>query len=93
VRGGTLTFGPVNRHGPWLARWGGPQGDHAMVVVSTDVETEGDLRVPEKLRIGSSGRALAAAPQRGSTPMWPWAVGGALVILLIEWAIYCRRIS
>ena len=93
VRGGTLTFGPVNRHGPWLARWGGPQGDHAMVVVSADVEAEGDLRVPEKLRIGSSGTALAAAPQRGSTPMWPWAVGGALVILLIEWAIYCRRIS
>ncbi|MCH2141707.1 MAG: VWA domain-containing protein [Phycisphaerales bacterium] len=93
VSSGTVTFGPAQQHGPWLLRWNGPNAGRQYVVVSMPVVSESDLRVPEALRIGQQQSVLAAAPSRGSAPVWPWALGAALIVLILEWAIYCRRIS
>lgn len=91
VVGRSVTFGPVRAHGPWLLR--AHEGGRQYVVVSMPVADESDLRVPDAVRIGQQQRVLVAAPAKGSTPVWPWALGAALAILLLEWAIYCRRIS
>lgn len=55
---------------------------------------ESDVRVPERIPAGGPGaeiRELAAI--RAATPeVWRWFVGGALLLLLVEWWVYNRRV-
>ncbi len=55
---------------------------------------ESDIRVPEKPPEGGPGAAIRElAAIRTATPeVWRWFVGGALLILLIEWWVYNRRV-
>jgi hypothetical protein len=54
---------------------------------------ESDLRVAQDLKIGS----MKTAGQLGSSvvkkEIWPWFVLAALVLLMLEWVVYTRRMS
>ncbi|MDP7028836.1 MAG: BatA and WFA domain-containing protein [Phycisphaerales bacterium] len=84
-------WGPVDRAGPWVVRWDEPTAGHRFVAVRVPVQLEGDLRVPEAMHIGGV-EATAAGNAAASTPLWPWALCGSLLVLLIEWAVYTSRI-
>jgi len=53
---------------------------------------ESDIRPRELTTLG--GRAVVqGTPIRTATPeVWRWFVGAALVLLMIEWIIYNRRV-
>jgi hypothetical protein len=63
-----------------------------VVAVQLPAAIEGDLSRPEQLMIG--GEAVDSGASLGrSVPLWPWAIGASLLVLMIEWAVFTRRIA
>lgn len=89
--GGRVSWGPVAEAGPWLVQWEGATPGRRLVSVRLPAETEGNLATPTDLTIGGDRIGLDASVGR-PVPLWPWAIVGALAVLLIEWGVYCRRI-
>lgn len=90
--GGRVSWGPVNEAGPWLVQWGGGSSGRRLVSVRLPAESEGNLAVPETLTIG--GEQIDPNADAGRPiPLWPWAIAAALLVLLLEWGVYCRRIG
>jgi len=89
--GGRVSWGPVSEAGPWLVQWQGQTPGRRFVSVRLPAETEGNLATPTDLTIGGERIGLDA-PVGRPVPLWPWAIVGALAVLLIEWGVYCRRI-
>ncbi len=46
-----------------------------------------------QLRLGGGAVALAADEQLGLQEFWAWLVAGALMLLIIEWIVYHRRLQ
>jgi Ca-activated chloride channel family protein len=89
--GGRVSWGPARESGPWLVEWNGANAGRRLVAVRLPAATEGDLQQRGDLTIGDERFASSGSGGR-PVPLWPWAILGALVVLLIEWAVYCRRI-
>ena len=63
--------------------------DHAFAVNLLN-EPEGDIRPAEKiLTHESKGVHLAGGSQY--MPLWPWAVGLCLALIMLEWWVYHRK--
>ena len=90
--GGRVSWGPVIESGPWLVQWQGGTPGRRLVSVRLPAETEGHLALPEALTIGGEQIQTNASGTR-PMPLWPWAIAAALLVLLVEWAVYCRRIG
>jgi hypothetical protein len=86
-----VSWGPARESGPWLVEWNGANAGRRLVAVRLPAATEGDLQQRGDLTIGDERFASSGSGGR-PVPLWPWAILGALVVLLIEWAVYCRRI-
>lgn len=52
---------------------------------------ESDIRVVEELQFGGRTLEATAGEVRTRQELWPWLLLLGLGILLVEWAIYCRR--
>lgn len=46
----------------------------------------------ERFTVGSENVEAVRAETRVNEPLWPWAAGMALVLLIVEWWIYNRRV-
>ncbi len=55
--------------------------------------SESNIRPAETLQIGQTTLTPAAAEQTGLREFWPWLAGLALLVLLVEWLVYHRRVS
>ena len=52
---------------------------------------ESDIRPRDEVKIGD--QVLASGPTRGTpSDLWPWAALAALVLLVVEWALYYFRV-
>ncbi|NUQ50405.1 MAG: hypothetical protein HUU27_10880 [Phycisphaerae bacterium] len=65
---------------------------HERFAINAENPAESDIAPPQEIRVGAipvqQGQAL-----RTSTPeVWRWFIGAALMIALIEWYIYNRRV-
>jgi len=69
---------------------GPPEG---LFAVNLFDETESNIRPNPALVLGS-GQVLVipAGRRRVSQPLWPWLLGFALLVLLVEWYVYNRRV-
>ena len=86
-----MSWGPAREAGPWLVEWDGANAGRRLMTVRLLAATEGDLLQDGDLTIG--GEQFTASDSGGRpVPLWPWAIVGALVVLLVEWAVYCHRI-
>lgn len=88
---GLINFGQTQRAGLYRIEPGLPE--HDRFAVQPAATAEGDIRPRSTLRIGtetvvSGGRIGLSNPE-----IWRWFVGAALVMLLIEWYIYTRRVA
>lgn len=52
---------------------------------------ESDIRPRSSLQIGQTVIQPSAAQRTGLRELWPWLVGLALLVLLLEWMVYHRR--
>jgi len=86
-----VAWGPVEQAGVWLLTWDEPTPGHLAVAVAGAAAAEGDLSHPPAQVFGAV-EALVQIEQ-GTVPLWPWALLVTLIVLVIEWAMYCRRIA
>ncbi|MCH2140540.1 MAG: VWA domain-containing protein [Phycisphaerales bacterium] len=86
-----VVWGPVEQAGPWLVVWKHPDAGHRVVAVAAPVADEGDVSRPPLSEI--IGEDNFARIEEASRPLWPWALIASLLVLLLEWGIYCRRIG
>lgn len=74
--------------GVYLATWAGGRRGFAVNLLDGD---ESDIRPRDEVKIGE--QVLASGPTRGQPrDLWPWAALAALVLLLVEWALYHFRV-
>ncbi len=74
--------------GVYLASWEGGRRGFAVNLLDAD---ESDIRPRDEVKIGD--QVLASGPTRGQpSDLWPWAALAALVLLLVEWALYHFRV-
>jgi hypothetical protein len=83
-----FVYKDTERVGVYRARWEG--GGRAFAVNLLD-PLESNLQPRDAVQIGA--QQVAAGKARGQTfDTWKWAAGAALALLLLEWALYHRRI-
>jgi hypothetical protein len=93
-----FAWGPIRRAGVYLLSWQvpGAASDDAPRVrayaVNPDAEREGDIASLEQVTIGQERVSGVAADAAGYTPLWPWAVGFCLAVLMLEWWVYHRKV-
>ncbi len=56
-------------------------------------EAESNLSPRETLQIGSASITPTVSEQIGLQELWKWLAGFALIILMIEWQVYHRKVS
>jgi len=103
---GQFSWGPARLAGLYQLTWEGPgridgkahseenqtPGHRRAFAVNALSPTEGDIAVRDKITIGTDKLTGVSADDSAYTPLWPWAVGATLFMLMLEWWVYHRRI-
>jgi hypothetical protein len=85
---GDFLYKNTERVGVYRARWEGGGRSFAVNLLDAD---ESNVQPRDAVQLGS--QSIPANRERGwSTDTWKWGVLAALVLLLMEWAFYHRRI-
>ncbi|NNF42666.1 MAG: VWA domain-containing protein [Phycisphaerales bacterium] len=79
-----------SRVGLYAVRDALPPGNQ--IAVSGLSEVESDTRPRRSLQVNAVRVAAGAADRAAPRGLWPWLVGLALVLLIAEWLLYCRRL-
>ncbi len=88
----SFVFASTERSGIYTVREPGQSVDHLFPINLFD-RRESNLKVRDDLDIGYeeiSGSVANYKPARKD--IWPWLVAAALVVLIVEWYIYNRRV-
>lgn len=87
---GVARFAGALRAGVYRLDPPAPGRDHfAVNIASAD---ESDVRPRTRIRLGDAAVEVAAHVRTATPEIWRWFVGAALVLVLIEWYIYNRRV-
>jgi hypothetical protein len=86
---GDFTYKSTERVGVYRATWVG-NGERSFAVNLLDAD-ESDIRPRDEIKIGST-RVVAGQTHVQSRETWKWSAVAALVLLVLEWAFYHRRI-
>jgi hypothetical protein len=89
-----FSWGPALTVGIYDLSWDEPGlEDRSRMPMAVNLlsNREADVRVTEEIRIGQDTTAASSAEDASYTPLWPWAVGLCLVILMFEWWVYHRK--
>jgi hypothetical protein len=89
-RGGPVDFlyKDTDRVGVYRAAW--PGGGRSFAVNLLDAD-ESNIQPRDAVRIGSQ-QLVAGRSRRQTYDVWKWAALAALVLLVLEWAVYHRRV-
>jgi hypothetical protein len=94
-----FAWGPLRLTGLYELSWDAPTGTagrtssreaRAFAVNLFDPQ-EGHIAPVEDLKLGVETVAGRRPGQGLQTPLWPWALGACLLVLLAEWWVYVRR--
>jgi hypothetical protein len=99
---GRVAFGPVPRAGVYGIEWSGPAGagDTAQdgrvtrpLAVNLLDEAETDVRALDSV-VFASGEVKALEAGQSLTPrrLWKWLLLAVLLVMLVEWWVYHRRV-
>lgn len=89
IPGRGLAFGDTDFVGLYEATW--PDQKYRFAVNLFDVQ-ESMVEPRRELRIGEEVVSGEEQPMRARRELWPWFVLAALVVLVVEWIVYQRRI-
>lgn len=89
-----VSWGPVRLAGLYLLTYAVPGADEPErrpIAVNMDAETEGRIDVVENIEVGQ--QIVSGTPGAGGSylPLWPYAIGLCLAVLMLEWWVYHRR--
>jgi hypothetical protein len=86
--GALVTLPILRRVGLYAVAGAEPPYDRLALSLLSEVES--DIRPRRELLVNAepavAGEAAAAAPR----DLWPWIIAAALVLLVMEWLVYCR---
>ncbi|MCH8260646.1 MAG: VWA domain-containing protein [Planctomycetes bacterium] len=90
-----LSWGPIRLSGVYGLVWSFPDEDETYsraFAVNLLSEPEANIRPAEKI-LAHEGGGVQLAGGDGSqyTPLWPWAVGFCLALIMFEWWVYHRK--
>jgi hypothetical protein len=88
-----FAWGPIRLAGLYVLGWKMPDGstESRPFAVNMFSETEGRIAVNPSLEIGQEQIAGRRADEAVYTPLWPWAIGFCLMVLMLEWWVYHRK--
>jgi hypothetical protein len=89
-RDSDVVFGDTDRVGLYVVTRGKESRPVALNLFDPQ-ETKG--AVATELRFGQGKVARAASASAPMTPLWRWLAAGVLVLLVLEWFVYHRRIE
>jgi hypothetical protein len=88
--GRSVTLPPLRQAGLYVVQ--GARAPHDRIAVSMLSDQESDARLRDALVVNAepvtAGGVAGAAPQ----PLWPWIAAAVLVLLVVEWLVYCRLV-
>ena len=90
------TWGPIERSGIHVVTWNAPAAAERQAwfeSVRFPVEAESDANVAEAVVLGRDTFTASGGGASRYVPLWPWAIGMCLLILMIEWWIWTRRVG
>lgn len=86
------SWGPARLSGVYQLTWtSGGERESRLFAVNVTGDPEGDIRTAEQVLARESGVSVAAAEGRDYLPLWPWAVGLCLAVMMLEWWVYHRK--
>ncbi|MCP3904055.1 MAG: VWA domain-containing protein [Planctomycetes bacterium] len=89
-----LSWGPIRLAGLYVLSWEVPDQDETQTrafAVNLLDEFEGRIDVVPELQVGQTEVAGRAGESGVYTPLWPWAVALCLLVLMLEWWVYHRK--
>ncbi|MBT8486196.1 MAG: VWA domain-containing protein [Phycisphaerales bacterium] len=89
-----LSWGPIRMSGLYVLSYAMPDANDRQqraFAVNLLRPEEGDLPPAEQLEVGQETISGRAADASAYTPLWPWAIGFCLVVLMLEWWVYHRK--
>lgn len=89
--GAMRTLPSLRRVGLYSVQGVTPPMDRIAVSLLSDQES--DPRPVESITVNARRRAATAGGLPGVRELWPWLAALAIVLLIAEWLLYCRRAS
>ena len=88
-----LAWGPIRLAGLYVLSWNLPDGANETRAYAVNMfsETEGLIAVSPGVEIGKETIAGRRDDESVYTPLWPWAIGFCLMVLMLEWWVYHRK--
>ncbi|MCH7545050.1 MAG: BatA and WFA domain-containing protein [Planctomycetes bacterium] len=89
-----FSWGPIRESGLHVVSWklpGSQETYQRQFAVNLFSGTEGNIATREEITIGQEKREGLSSHEGSYTPLWPWAVGLCLSVMMIEWWIYHRK--
>lgn len=100
---GTVVYGPIRERGVYRVQWTGPAGENDTTESGGRVSRyyasnllnapESDIRPVEELGLADRLVRAKASTDGGLLELWPFVVLGALLIMMLEWWVYNKRVS
>jgi hypothetical protein len=94
VTGTRFVVGPVTRSGIHRVTWIDPatrQEVQQYFPVNIDVVSEGRIDAVESIRLGQEEVIATVGEATGRLDLWPWFLGVALVLIVVEWWLFHRQ--
>ncbi|MCZ6834726.1 MAG: hypothetical protein O7G85_03035, partial [Planctomycetota bacterium] len=89
-----FSWGPIRQSGVYVLTWTVPGAEsefERVFAVNVLSQEEGHIAALNEITIGAD-TTTSIEPGEGSyTPLWPWAVGLCLGIMMLEWWVYHRK--
>lgn len=89
-----LAWGPIRLAGVYTLTWKMPDSSDSQTrVFAANLlsENEGRLDVAPTIEIGQDTVSGRRSDEAAYTPLWPWAIGVCLAVLMLEWWVYHRK--
>lgn len=91
-----LAWGPIRLAGLYTLTWAQGAGESdqeafQQFAVNLLSETEGRIDVTPKIEVGQESIDSRDTAGNAYTPLWPWAIGLCLAVMMLEWWVYHRK--
>ena len=88
-----FSWGPIKVSGVYGVSWVMPGEDRSgkPLAVNAISESEGDIRPAQQIFAREDNVHVAGGGGNRYMPLWPWAVGLCLAVIMLEWWVYHRK--
>lgn len=89
--GAAITIPALPLAGLYEVHGAAPPHDRLALSVLSDVAS--DIRPRRSLTVNAEIEQGAVTSAAGARELWPWLAGAAMLLLAVEWIVWCRRVG